>query len=684
MKKAGLNLAVFLAGIVTIAVAVNCLAAHPALRWRLDATKTRAYSLSEQTRRLLAQLDGEWTIALIMSREGREPALLRQVDEVLQRYDDASESVSIARIDPADPASLDRYEALLARLRLVYRDQIAAYDAALSDAREALELFTVFLQQQAGGMTALRAALEAGGAAQREIDQVLAVVSLRLEQTRQVEAEVARAMRVDESRPMPDYDSARSILVVAMTTWADELYRIVGLFNGWRDEPDTDLAVRQYAATHRDELDGWAQELATRADPLKHLPALELARIGRSLETGETAIVLGPPGAAVIPPEQLFARLNLRQRGSGEVTFDQRFRGEQTISATIRSLVAEAMPMVVLVHGEEDSLLNRRPQNIDFVGAADMLNAVRYEVREWIVHRSERPDPPRERPVAWVVVPPPIPQRRSLAVGEAEQTLIEAVRSLIADGESVLLNVSPSGLARSGKTDPWSNLGAPFGLTVDTSGVVFEAVRDQQGGVINQRVIQLSDYAPGHAIASAVHGLQSSFDLPVAVRRAPEMPADVRVDVIAAIESTASRWLEPDWMVNPESLDEPAASQRFHTDLPLVVAAERRNPTGEGVQRLLVVGSGGWLLSYLADVVIPVGGDRRILVNPGNYEMLLAAVAWLAGADELIAASPISRQVARLEGVTDSVQTLWRWIALAIVPGGCLGLGLAVWMVRRS
>ena len=39
------NLALFLAGIVTIAVIVNFFAARPGLRLRIDATKTRAYIL---------------------------------------------------------------------------------------------------------------------------------------------------------------------------------------------------------------------------------------------------------------------------------------------------------------------------------------------------------------------------------------------------------------------------------------------------------------------------------------------------------------------------------------------------------------------------------------------------------------------------------------------------------------
>ena len=115
-----------------------------------------------------------------------------------------------------------------------------------------------------------------------------------------------------------------------------------------------------------------------------------------------------------------------------------------------------------------------------------------------------------------------------------------------------------------------------------------------------------------------------------------------------------------------------------------MVAVVRRNPVESGSQRFLLVGSGGWMLSYLADVVVPVGGDRMVLVNPGNYELLMAGISWLGGADDLILSSPVSRQVARLEGLTPSVLALWRWIALAIMPGACLGLGIAVWFVRRS
>ena len=85
MNARGFNLAVYLAAILTIAVVVNAIAAHPSLRWRADATKTRAYSLSEQTLNLLEGIEGDWTIAVVITTDGVDRALLRQVEQVLDR-----------------------------------------------------------------------------------------------------------------------------------------------------------------------------------------------------------------------------------------------------------------------------------------------------------------------------------------------------------------------------------------------------------------------------------------------------------------------------------------------------------------------------------------------------------------------------------------------------------------------
>ncbi len=117
--------------------------------------------------------------------------------------------------------------------------------------------------------------------------------------------------------------------------------------------------------------------------------------------------------------------------------------------------------------------------------------------------------------------------------------------------------------------------------------------------------------------------------------------------------------------------------------VPIAVAVERRDPLDEGRQRFLLVGSGAWLFSYVADAVTDLGGGQVALTNPGNQELLLAAVSWLAGMDELIAPSPVSRQVARLDGIEARDAVQWGLVTVVGAPLGWLSLGMMVWLVRR-
>ena len=90
------------------------------------------------------------------------------------------------------------------------------------------------------------------------------------------------------------------------------------------------------------------------------------------------------------------------------------------------------------------------------------------------------------------------------------------------------------------------------------------------------------------------------------------------------------------------------------------------------------------MVSNVADVVLDVGGGRVALINPGNHELMLASAAWLAGMDDLVAASPVSQEIARLRGISPETRTRWVWIAVAGLPAVCVLLGVCVWMIRRN
>ena len=69
--------------------------------------------------------------------------------------------------------------------------------------------------------------------------------------------------------------------------------------------------------------------------------------------------------------------------------------------------------------------------------------------------------------------------------------------------------------------------------------------------------------------------------------------------------------------------------------------------------------------------------------NPGNSEFLLASVAWLAGLDDWIDASPIGQQTRQIEGLTASMYTVWLFVLVLGVPVLILSIsGIA--SVRRK
>ena len=101
-------------------VSINILFLNEYLRVRFDATGSRAYTLSEQTQRFIGNMDSPWKIVVLMDEQGADQSSVKQIDEVLRRYDDASELISIQRINPSDPSAIEAYEVLVQELLIIY------------------------------------------------------------------------------------------------------------------------------------------------------------------------------------------------------------------------------------------------------------------------------------------------------------------------------------------------------------------------------------------------------------------------------------------------------------------------------------------------------------------------------------------------------------------------------------
>jgi hypothetical protein len=78
------------------------------------------------------------------------------------------------------------------------------------------------------------------------------------------------------------------------------------------------------------------------------------------------------------------------------------------------------------------------------------------------------------------------------------------------------VSVFPSIVPRYGQADPWAMLAAPFGLSADTSRVIYEQVH--AGDQTQNRLAQLvNEYPDEHLISRAIAGQDAKFTMPVMI-----------------------------------------------------------------------------------------------------------------------------------------------------------------------
>jgi hypothetical protein len=186
-----------------------------------------------------------------------------------------------------------------------------------------------------------------------------------------------------------------------------------------------------------------------------------------------------------------------------------------------------------------------------------------------------------------------------------------------------------------------------------------------------------------------VRGLRTRFEWPVGLRILEDAH---RVTPLFAVDDKAT-WGESQWLgymqvpigqhhqvPNPPSPDSPRDDTSG--SWVLAAAAERIVPGLDHPQRLVAIGSNIWFVDrIMADLD---EADGRILpANPGNAELLEAAVYWLAGQDELIAQTPTARAVPLISDLSPGLLLALRLAAIGGLPALVLAFG-AAWRVLRG
>lgn len=608
-------------------------------RARIDATGSRAYTLSEQTSKLLEQLDSPLDIVVLLDDSTINDSVVRQVDEVLRRYKNSSPNIEVQRINPANPESIDAYDALLRALIELYADEVAVSNAAIKEGTYQFSMLIEFASSTSAWAEGLLE-LSLTPKEQETFQTLAGALSLLGDEGHLILGEVDKAMDVTESQPLPNVSFARDILVAATGQWSKELAEVAR----WLSQGRSD-SISEICKTESVSFQFMAATLAEVEMRLRELGELELGQIATQLALGEGALILSEDGATMIPSNLLFPE---QLKVTDSIAVDHRFRGEQIISSAIRSLLADSMPTVVFVHAEESSLRLQQPNNADIRAVANVLETSRFNVEEWNPVDEVKPFFDNE-PVVWVIVPPP--NRAGLEPSPREKKLIEVVNGLIDENQSILLNIQPSLLPRYGHEDPWNRIAKRLGFSIDSERVLVERVASGQNTLELQRSQMVQNPRSEHTIANAVRGLQIFIPLPIAIEGG---------NSLINIQPSDDRWLDQIWERDHIELE---SKQPLEHSISIASAIEM--PSGN---RAIIVGSGGWFLTWATDRVMSLGGDQVALVNPGNIELFLTSVEWLSGLDEWIASGAIGNQTTRIEGLSETAYLTWAAILVLGLP----------------
>lgn len=724
-----------LLGVILVACAALGVVIGAQTSYRLDATATREHELSPETRAIIARVQDDLTLLLLID-ESRTPLSARQrLDDVLDKFQRTMPTLRVVRINRASPDARSGLSSVLDRLAAADAPEIQRHasvvrsasrtctqladdldrlstdlgslaDAAVADqggpgSRQG-ELWRNALNQTASLTRTVAADLRAGGLRAAEV----------LEQTMDLVAVPRVPSAIDQMRkPLNDL----SAWLTRLTAELDGIGRGVGPAGQLSPE------VRETAGSMARHLPALRDRAARTLLDLSELGRLRTVSVASEVERADVALLIGPAprDAREALHRASVLDLNLPELLAGAApldpddtrTADRRFRAEELISAGIAAFIDRPRPVVVFTHFQPRRLVPGYP---DIRVAAERLALRGAEIAEWAVAFDE--EEPRAvtaaraegRPLVFVTISSEpavfeavLGERGRLEYATAKGRMATAIRSVLDQGDGLLLSVNPNRTSThaSGIADPLTEPVENFGLFVDSSRVLMQQVRDPQnpGAPADIRTDMLL-VSPGtdHPIGSVILNQPTRLPWVMPIHIKPDRtPPGTQVEAVLRLTASEDLWGESEWTVmrdralrTPGSRAVGASRTNPGNDLgdgtPWTVAAAvlRTMPDTGREQRAVVIASNFWFVDAITRAEVQV--DNRVaLAFPGNAELLQACVNWLAGQDDLIARSSSAQAIPTIPPLTPGqVRTLH--LVLIVGMPVCLLLFGGVWRLWRG
>ncbi|HEX4124560.1 MAG TPA: hypothetical protein VHY37_07515, partial [Tepidisphaeraceae bacterium] len=445
---------------------------------------------------------------------------------------------------------------------------------------------------------------------------------------------------------------------------------------------------------------------------LNSLGELKIKELTDALSAPNAILVLGPEsmGWRILSEQQVWPNTAGESNPSGAAKARPVFAGEQVITTAIYSLSQKKKPLVVFVRtdGEPLTLPIRATERGEMMPAGPFflmrrkLEQYNFDVLEkdasgmypmMAQMNGEEAEPEATdaqlKQAIWLVIDEQ-PQSR------APSHLADMLQKHLEDGGSALVLAGPTLFPDQPPVDDLSKATAPFGIKIRNDIIaVHEKIPAGEGAqhdIINEFEQEpdnfvLSDYGSA-SFVKPLQDLKSLVQLLVTVE-IHHAPGATVTPILPV--PTAPQWVKSWGTSNVQPLLHGQAPVYNPADGdvpgPLIGGAASERAGGA---RLVAIGSVLMPNAMLSNDFLPIDDpdfDIRDMPDPlfpGNGQLALNSIFWLAHEDSMISISPEIAQQPRIGNMTPRTLAAWRFFLLVVMPLGAAGAGIGMYIVRRS
>ena len=620
---------------------------------RVEASTLFSGSLQFATKKLIAQCAGPMNITLFTSKGNVDPEALRNARAVLARASGVALAegaiLNCQELDSLDAADAEKSAAMFEMIEASESKNVNAWRQANDNGLEAFRSIESFADASVAQIQTLSNALAKDDTARVKLESFTAAMNKTASQGHVVREAISKLATPTAEQPLGNAEGAGRKLANELKWWSSTLQEVADIAGNRLQNLTPAMATiarqtQQNCARH-------AEQAKAAQDQIDQLPPLRLSEVAAAMQYPPTLIVSGTKGVAAIPAWQM--------RTSVDAT-------ELALVEAIRC--AEGAPRIAatIVHAQSASPLESVSGGGDLSHIVQSLRAARIEVDEWNPSKGARPFTQGVKRV-WIVVPPL--DRSAQEPDAAESALLAATRQLASEGENIFITATANPFAAMGMSDPWADLFQYAGLRAKSGQVVLDLGARSENVKELRSFIEFSGSDVGHGagMSSANENILWPMPIPIEITKRESWTATA----VELIQPAPQRWIESDPRVVSRSMDAAPEGKVFTQAIPVLVVAQR----DDGI-RLAISGGLSWLLTLHSGMS---DGDSRALRFPGNRDLAIGVIRWLAGSEAISTAA----DTGRVPELGQRSRVILSAFSLVVIPLSMALTGSLIWKSRK-